>query len=362
MVQATTSTSGYLSNTDWNTFNNKSNTTGTVTSVGGTGSYGGLTLTGTVTSSGNLTLGGTPTGTWPISVSGNSATATNVAYSGLTGTVPTWNQNTTGTASYANSIESTAQALGYSLSAQNVDYGGQGGPQVRSQGSGAAMMSFHRPGSYAINFGLGTDNQLRVGGWSRSGSYVVLDSGNYNSYSPTLGGTGASGTWGINVTGSSASCTGNAASVTINYNNDSNSTYQMLWGSGNGVYGTSQIYCNPATDYLYSGAFYCGNWFRSTGNSGWYSETYGGGVFMQDTTWVRTYNSKSFLSDGTIYAGSNMQSPIFYDANDTAWYTDPASESRINRLTMPSNVGSGTFPMSISSVDRGIVFGNSSGS
>jgi hypothetical protein len=32
------------------------------------------------------------------SCTGNAATATNVAYSGLTGTVPTWNQNTTGTA------------------------------------------------------------------------------------------------------------------------------------------------------------------------------------------------------------------------------------------------------------------------
>ena len=36
-----------------------SNTSGTVTSVGGTGSVSGLTLSGTVTSSGNLTLGGT---------------------------------------------------------------------------------------------------------------------------------------------------------------------------------------------------------------------------------------------------------------------------------------------------------------
>lgn len=44
---------------------------GTVTSVSGTGGYGGLTLSGTVTTSGNITLGGTPTGTWPISVSGN---------------------------------------------------------------------------------------------------------------------------------------------------------------------------------------------------------------------------------------------------------------------------------------------------
>jgi cytoskeletal protein CcmA (bactofilin family) len=42
--------------------------------------------------------GGGASGTWGISVTGNAATATNVAYSGLTGAVPTWNQNTTGTA------------------------------------------------------------------------------------------------------------------------------------------------------------------------------------------------------------------------------------------------------------------------
>lgn len=57
IAQATTSTSGYLSSTDWNTFNGKGS--GTVTSVGGTGTVNGITLTGTVTSSGNLTLGGT---------------------------------------------------------------------------------------------------------------------------------------------------------------------------------------------------------------------------------------------------------------------------------------------------------------
>ena len=53
--QATTSTDGYLSSTDWNTFNGK----GSVSSVGGTGTVNGITLTGTVTSTGNLTLGGT---------------------------------------------------------------------------------------------------------------------------------------------------------------------------------------------------------------------------------------------------------------------------------------------------------------
>ena len=64
---------------------NRSWSVGTVTSVLGTGSYGGLTLTGSVTGSGSLTLGGTPTGTWPISVTGNSATATNADYANASG-------------------------------------------------------------------------------------------------------------------------------------------------------------------------------------------------------------------------------------------------------------------------------------
>ena len=57
MAQATNSVDGYLSSTDWTTFNSKGN--GTVTSVGGTGTVSGISLSGTVTSSGNLTLGGT---------------------------------------------------------------------------------------------------------------------------------------------------------------------------------------------------------------------------------------------------------------------------------------------------------------
>jgi len=39
-----------------------------------------------------------------LSIGGNAATATNVAYSGLTGTIPTWNQNTTGNASTATNV------------------------------------------------------------------------------------------------------------------------------------------------------------------------------------------------------------------------------------------------------------------
>ena len=57
---------------------------------------------------------------------------------------------------------------------------------------------------------------------------------------------------------------GTAGQVAINYNNDSNSTYQMLWGSGNSVYGTGGIYCNPNSDIIYAAAFYDAN------NTGYY--------------------------------------------------------------------------------------------
>jgi hypothetical protein len=70
--------------------------TGTVTSVGGTGTVNGITLTGTVTSSGNLTLGGTlsnvsltsqVTGALPILNGGTGATSASAARSNLGATV-----------------------------------------------------------------------------------------------------------------------------------------------------------------------------------------------------------------------------------------------------------------------------------
>jgi hypothetical protein len=139
MAAANTTTNGYLTSTDWNTFNNKASTAlatatvaglvelgdntvqtvasnavsatasrsyalqlnaagqgvinvpwtdtnsgGTVTSVSGTGTVNGLTLTGTVTTTGSLTLGGTldlsspPAigGTAPAAITGTTITAT----------------------------------------------------------------------------------------------------------------------------------------------------------------------------------------------------------------------------------------------------------------------------------------------
>lgn len=54
--------------------------------------------------------------TWNQSTTGNAATATNVAYTGLTGSVPTWNQNTTGTAAKADELSKAVTIGGVSFS------------------------------------------------------------------------------------------------------------------------------------------------------------------------------------------------------------------------------------------------------
>ena len=51
-----------------------------------------------------------------------------------------------------------------------------------------------------------------------------------------------------------ASSAGSASTVTVN-SSDSNSTYRMVWHSGNTLYGTNNIYCNPYSDQIYSAGF-----------------------------------------------------------------------------------------------------------
>jgi hypothetical protein len=64
-----------------------------------------------------------------------------------------------------------------------------------------------------------------------------------------------------NISGSSTSCSGNAATassasvastVSINYNNNSNGNYHMLWGSSTSVYATAGVYVNPLYNVIYA--------------------------------------------------------------------------------------------------------------
>lgn len=68
---------------------------------------------------------------------------------------------------------------------------------------------------------------------------------------------------------------------------------------------------------------YSQSWVRTVGTTGWYSESYGGGWHMTDSTWIRAYNNKQIFTgstsadaihtlgginaSGRIYSGSVMQ-------------------------------------------------------
>lgn len=71
-------------------------------------------------------------------------------------------------------------------------------------------------------------------------------------------------------------------------------------------------YVTPATfrSQVISGQtineIYNDGWYRSNGARGWYNQTYGGGIFMQDTTYVRTYGSKQFFVNNHIKTSHNV--------------------------------------------------------
>jgi hypothetical protein len=111
MPAATTSVSGYLTSTDWNTFNNKTSNTGTVTSV-----TAGTYLTGgTITTSGTLTVDATSANTASKVVardaSGNFAAGTITAALSGNATTATTATNQSGGTVNATTITATTSIM-----------------------------------------------------------------------------------------------------------------------------------------------------------------------------------------------------------------------------------------------------------
>lgn len=211
MAAATTSVSGYLTSTDWNTFNGKQ-AAGSYVTVGGAL---GTPSSGTLTNCTFPTLNQNTTGS-SGSCTGNSATATNAT--------------TAANLSTAAPIYRTASGAGY----LNGQY-----PTYESTGTSGAIYSIggsYVPGTttlgnmYGIGYGYSGNAGITATGApiSNWGMYVASagvsriflssDSGigyfNGAIYSAGTQCVTNTGSWGISVTGSSASCTGNAATAT----------------------------------------------------------------------------------------------------------------------------------------------------
>jgi hypothetical protein len=177
----------------------------------------GIALTAVGTSGQVLTsaAAGTPTWTSQSSLAaGTATTATNQSGGTVAATTGSFTGRVIGTGALASGTMLTATGALGAFEAQTVS------------GANAAFMSFHRAGLYASYFGLDTDNQFAVGGWSAGAALANMKVGSLG-----VGGA-ASGTAGsITATGSisAASLAGSIA-------------------TGNGASGTWNITANNATN------------------------------------------------------------------------------------------------------------------
>ena len=212
-------------------------TVGTTGSTGATGAQGtsGTSILGTTnTFSGANTFSSTITG----SISGNAATATTAdnidgiafknAYNGSSFIVDTTATNGIG------------YSTGYSLFGQ-ID-------------GGVYCSTYSSDWQHQINGDFRT-GQIAIRGKNNNtwqAWRTVLDSTNYTSYAPTLTGGSASGTWGINVTGNSATATLAA-----------NST--LAGGFTPTTAGTASTICvRDASNHLTIGGYYFGGYINTT--------------------------------------------------------------------------------------------------
>lgn len=90
-------------------------------------------------------------------------------------------------------------------------------------------------------------------------------------------------------------------------------------GAGISVNGSSNVYLKLPN------SIQCSDWFRSTGNSGWYHQNYGGGIYMEDSNFIRNFGSKRLRIQTDTYdtlqlvrtSGSGGSSIAFYNGGGT---------------------------------------------
>lgn len=259
-------------------------------------------------------------GTWGISISGNAATASNASntnsISNAVGGSYTW----TGVNYFQSNLGATSGAL------NNPPL------QVFATGGNSAFMSFHRGGAYAVNFGLDSDNVLRIGGWSAAANLWQLDmSGNeYLSGSSRAPIFYDSNNTGYYWDGASTS----------KWNESNQDGWHTFNNYGLGVTGTYD-------SYRLQTVFAMGAAYRMAADGSATSNMYGlawshpnagsvGGANNLNDHGLLLINAGTFraaISSRAVFT-ADVRGTLFYDYNNTGYYADPASTSNFNQINM----------------------------
>ena len=168
---------------------------------------------------GTITQCGTSLG---VSITGNSATTNQLNVSVLT-SQSLADYKTSGHLYYAGGSNTVSDKP------SGVDAFGMFTMQTASGWQGQILMA----SNIATSLYWRTANNNFNGGWRK-----ILDSSNYGEYVPTKTGTGASGTWGINISGNAATASKLATARTINGTNFDGSANitTSYWGTARNIY------------------------------------------------------------------------------------------------------------------------------
>lgn len=168
---------------------------------------------------GTITQCGTSLG---VSITGNSATTNQLNVSVLT-SQSLADYKTSGHLYYAGGSNTVSDKP------SGVDAFGMFTMQTASGWQGQILMASNT----ATSLYWRTANNNFNGGWRK-----ILDSSNYGEYVPTKTGTGASGTWGINISGNAATASKLATARTINGTNFDGSANitTSYWGTARNIY------------------------------------------------------------------------------------------------------------------------------
>ena len=110
-----------------------------------------------------------------------------------------------------------------------------------------------------------------------------------------------------------------------------------------------------ATADMNTDTIYSSNLFRSRGNTGWYSEDYGGGWYMADSDWIRAYNGKGITTTGNMSIGGFIQSNNIinttyeYQSNrgSVDWRFGAATGTGDENFFSFYNVNNGIIPLAV---------------
>lgn len=124
------------------------------------------------------------------------------------------------------------------------------------------------------------------------------------------------------------------------------STVKSSLGTGQWKFGEANI------ETIISTTTKASNWFRSTGDTGWVNETYGGGWYMTDGTWIRAYANKSITGyniqgSGKVSANSGM---YVYGMYGSSWANGDGAYS----VAVPSNANQTTLLLAYNGVNNNV--------